>query len=408
MTSAHRAASFVVSAFSDILNTPSLDVIRIGDSRALPRFQQPCLIDLCSEAISHFMERPMLVTRTESVYIVGDLHGSFHDLVRILRTCDYQHSKFVFLGDYVDRGQFSLEVITLLLALAITRPGQFTLLRGNHEFRDVCEKYGFKEELSYVYGDDTIFLRFCEVFEYMPVACLLDGEHLCVHGGISQRLVNLYDIMAIPRPLKNGSAASFVMDLLWADPTEQISDYSESARSADYHNFGEGAFRRFLKKFSLKSVVRAHEYTPSGVKIQFNSLITVFSASSYASHASNKCGLVYYNADRKAFEYHVFDPLPRMGRKAALFFTPKYEMRQPSPTKTPIKLHCCSMISHHQSTTMIPKSIFSSRSSFSTEGGMSSATSCPSLAMKTSARKTHTFMKTFYTCRVAPPAARDV
>ena len=397
----NRAACFVLSAFQDILDSQSNDVMGIGQLTAIPKFEPRCVLDLCDAAKQVFMDRPMLLHKAETVYIVGDLHGSFHDLVRLLRTLDYRHNKFLFLGDYVDRGHFSLEVICLLFALMVTRPDDFTLLRGNHEFRDVCEKYGFKQETLNVYGEDTVFRAFCDVFEYMPVACLLNDAHFCVHGGISQHLKSLNEISRIPRPLKNGSGSPFVMDLLWADPCEAIPDYCESSRSEDYSNFGSSAFRHFLADMGIRTVVRAHEYTAAGVKLQFRSLLTVFSASSYSGHGSNACGVVHYNLEMDDFTFRVFEALPRMQRKEALFFTPKYEIQQ-SPKKTVFNVHCWNMIGQHRSTALIPKSIMPSASArtLDKKGENKSTTSCPYLDIRSPPRRsTIVGMKSFMTCR---------
>ena len=120
--------------------------------------------------------------------VVGDLHGQYFDLMRIFEVAgDPPHTRFVFLGDYVDRGKFSCEVMLYLLALKLTFPGCVTLLRGNHESAAVSGHFGFKEECKAKYGL-SLYYRFLLCFQCMPLACRVatpHGDVLCLHGGLS-------------------------------------------------------------------------------------------------------------------------------------------------------------------------------------------------------------------------------
>lgn len=120
--------------------------------------------------------------------VVGDLHGQYFDLMRIFEVAgDPPHTRFVFLGDYVDRGKFSCEVVLYLLALKLTFPGCVTLLRGNHESAAVSGHFGFKDECKAKYGL-SLYYRFLLCFQCMPLACRVatpHGDVLCLHGGLS-------------------------------------------------------------------------------------------------------------------------------------------------------------------------------------------------------------------------------
>ena len=92
----------------------------------------------------------------------------------------------LFLGDYVDRGEYSIEVLVYLFAMKINYPSNVTLLRGNHESRAMTEHFTFREEVLEKYNnDEEIYSLFLEAFETMPLSALVNSDYLCMHGGIS-------------------------------------------------------------------------------------------------------------------------------------------------------------------------------------------------------------------------------
>lgn len=108
---------------------------------------------------------------------------------------------YLFLGDYVDRGKQSLEVICLLLAYKIKYPENFFLLRGNHECSMINRIYGFYDECKRRYSI-KVWKSFCNNFNWLPIAALIDKKIFCMHGGISPELINLGQITNIPRPVE--------------------------------------------------------------------------------------------------------------------------------------------------------------------------------------------------------------
>lgn len=147
----------------------------------------------------------------------GDIHGQFDELCKIFQIGGMpNNSRYLFLGDYVDRGDKQLETICLLFAYKIAYPKTFFLLRGNHESAEVCSTYGFLTECLRVF-DKAIFDLFISTFDTMPVAAIVANKMFCVHGGISSKLKSLDQIRNLSRPT-SVPQVGLLCDLLWSDP----------------------------------------------------------------------------------------------------------------------------------------------------------------------------------------------
>ena len=135
------------------------------------------------------------------VKIFGDLHGQFKDLLRLFQYVGGPppKNKFLFLGDYVDRGKQGLEVICLLLAYKVRYPDKIYLLRGNHECRELNKLYGFYDECKRRYNI-SMWRSFLTMFNNLPVSALIDERILCMHGGLSPKLSKLEDIADLKKP----------------------------------------------------------------------------------------------------------------------------------------------------------------------------------------------------------------
>ena len=313
-----KAAEMVVSAYQAILNSSTENTLEALRHHPLPFFSEHCLTMLCQDAKELFKSQPTLVEVNKSVNIVGDLHGSIFDLLRILKL-GTPDENYLFLGDYVDRGSYSVEVITLLFALAVTHPEQYTLIRGNHEFSAICSIWGFKESVMELYRSEDLFNRFVDVFSYLPLAAVVDSTILCVHGGLSRRGRFLSDIAAIQKPITDYSENLFVKDLLWADVSQNGGFYVESQRVTGCTNFGYGAVKQFLNENNLTHIIRAHEYTPTGFKKNCKGLITVFSASSYKQDGSNPSAMLSYSCESKSIRYRKYEAWVRPRRAEIQF-----------------------------------------------------------------------------------------
>ena len=142
-------------------------------------------VKLLKHAIDTLKKEPNLIHIGEPIVIVGDLHGQYYDLCHMLdKAGPPTDTNYLFLGDYVDRGIYGVEVVLLLLAIKLNFPQRVVLLRGNHESRNMTENFTFREEAINRYDID-VYNLFMEVFDSMPLTAIVDGKYFAMHGGIS-------------------------------------------------------------------------------------------------------------------------------------------------------------------------------------------------------------------------------
>jgi len=217
---------------------------------------------LCVKAREIFLSQPILLELDAPIKICGDIHGQYADLLRLFEYGGYPpESNYLFLGDYVDRGQHSLETICLLLAYKIKYPENFFLLRGNHECASINRIYGFYDECKRRYNI-KLWKTFTECFNCLPVAALIDNKIFCMHGGLSPELSSMEQIKRIIRPT-DVPDTGLLCDLLWSDPDKDLQGWGENERGVSYI-FGPEIVSVFLKKHDLDLVCRAHQVVEDG------------------------------------------------------------------------------------------------------------------------------------------------
>ncbi len=171
---------------------------------------------------------------------------------------------FVFLGDFVDRGYFSLETLTLLMCLKAKYPDRITLVRGNHESRQITQVYGFYEECQQKYGNASVWKACCQVFDFLILAAIVDGAVLCVHGGLSPEIRTLDQIRVVARAQEIPHEGAFC-DLVWSDP-EDVETWAVSPRGAGWL-FGDKVATEFNQVNGLRLIARAHQLVNEGYKV---------------------------------------------------------------------------------------------------------------------------------------------
>lgn len=209
-----------------------------------------------------------------------------------------QSANFVFLGDYVDRGYFSLETLTLLLCLKAKYPERITLVRGNHESRQITQVYGFYEECVQKYGNTSVWKACCQVFDFMTLGAIVDGKVLCVHGGLSPEIRTLDQVRVVARAQEIPHEGAFC-DLVWSDP-EDVETWAVSPRGAGWL-FGDRVSQEFCHVNGLNLIARAHQLVNEGYKYHFKSqdVVTVWSAPNYCYRCGNMASVCEVGEDIK-------------------------------------------------------------------------------------------------------------
>ncbi|ELP94110.1 serine/threonine protein phosphatase PP1 isozyme, putative [Entamoeba invadens IP1] len=242
---------------------------------------------LCKMAIPIFSHETSLLFINAPLHVIGDLHGQFTDLLKFLDQTDIQTDKFLFLGDYVDRGPRSVDVVLLVFALKVLYPDRFFLLRGNHESENVNHLYGFYDECKRRF-DVRVWRCFCEAFRYLPVSALIEGKILCLHGGLSKSMTDLSCLMQIVRPT-NIPGEGLLCDVVWSDVSDEHMGWCDNARGTSY-TFGRDVVEEFMKKNGIELLCRAHQMVDEGFSFCFdNKVLTLFSAPNYCN-SFNNCG----------------------------------------------------------------------------------------------------------------------
>lgn len=266
---------------------------------------------LINESQSVFRAEPSLLKLKPPVNVCGDIHGQFTDLLRLLEMNEpLPSSRYLFLGDYVDRGAQSLEVICLLLALKLKYPDSVYMLRGNHECREMTELYGFMREVRSKHNQ-AMYDSFCDLFDWLPIAAVISKRIFCVHGGISPSLNDLEQIEEIQRPL-DIPEEGLLADLLWSDPDPKSRNWGESDRGFTYV-WGLTPAKTFLDRHKLSVLIRAHQLAMHGIDFPFRperSVITVFSAPAYTGEFKNEGA--FLRIDSKLVITTVIIPIMRI------------------------------------------------------------------------------------------------
>ncbi|CAL1533615.1 unnamed protein product, partial [Lymnaea stagnalis] len=236
--------------------------------------------------------QPMLLELEAPVTICGDIHGQYYDLLHLFDIGGHPpETNYLFLGDYVDRGRNSIEVMCLLFAYKVKYELNFFLLRGNHEAKAVNQFYGFLAECKRRYNI-ALFKKFNEVFNCLPLAAVVDDKIFCCHGGLSPDLKTLSQIRRITRPTDIPDEG-LIADLVWADPHPDPNAkgwHFNDMRCASYM-FGTDIVEEFLKTNDLQLICRAHDVKQEGYEFfGKRQLVTVFSAPDYGSQ--NNCGAI--------------------------------------------------------------------------------------------------------------------
>ena len=262
-----------------------------------------------------FKKEESLLKIQAPLYICGDIHGQYYDLLRVFDILKYPpQSTFLFLGDYVDRGKQSLECLLLLLCLKIQYPDKIFLLRGNHECEALNKMYGFFDECKRRLSIKC-FKKITNLFNMMPISALINENILCMHGGLSKDLQNIEQINKILRPTDIPNEG-LLCDLLWSDPNEALTeDFGINERNISV-TFSKDYVKNFVEKNNLDLICRAHQVVEEGFEFFADmKLVTIFTAPNYMGEFDNNGGILEVGEDLLC-KFHVLRPnFERSGKR---------------------------------------------------------------------------------------------
>ncbi|KAJ7902156.1 Metallo-dependent phosphatase-like protein [Mycena olivaceomarginata] len=262
------------------------------------------LREICTKTKEVLMRESNVVHVSAPVTVVGDIHGQFYDLIEIFRIGGYApNTNYVFLGDYVDRGLFSVETISLLTCLKLRYPDRVQLIRGNHESRAVTQNYGFYTECIRKYGSSHAWTHFTDMFDFLTLSLVIDDRIFCVHGGLSPSIHSIDQIKVLDR-FREIPPDGPIADLVWSDPDAEKEDFAISPRGAGY-TFGSGV---------MSHILRAHQLCMEGYTSLFDRhLSTVWSAPNYCYRCGNSASILEVGPGGSMY-FNVFEAAPENDR----------------------------------------------------------------------------------------------
>jgi len=278
--------------------------------------------ELCEKAREIFVTEGNVQPVRAPVTVCGDVHGQFHDMMELFRIGgSAPDTNYLFMGDYVDRGYYSVETVTLLVLLKVRHRDRIHILRGNHESRQITQVYGFYDECVRKYGNPNVWKMFTDLFDYLPLTAVVENEIFCLHGGLSPSIDTLDHVRALDR-VQEIPHEGPMCDLLWSDPDDRAG-WGISPRGAGY-TFGADITEQFNRVNGLKLVARAHQLVMEGYNCSHNKqCVTIFSAPNYCYRCGNQAALMEVDEHMNG-TFFQFDPAPRRGEEIMSKRTPSY------------------------------------------------------------------------------------
>ncbi|CAE7379835.1 PAPP5 [Symbiodinium natans] len=296
----HRVAAMYVESMEEtaIAKTNLYEDVPGMDYSIMKPFLEGVAHDvLTTELHEHGFAR--MVTASHHAVIIGDLHGQLFNLLAYLKQlkadfpdyntlpesklfiCDPK-MQYVFMGDYVDRGERSIEIVLLLFAYKVLCPSGLIMLQGNHEAERTNQRYGFMKEVRWKLGHGSIYHRFNQLFQLLPFVAVAPEKFMATHGGLSRDFVHACEGMA--GDFRRCLSYDIGSRMVWSDP-HMGHGWAQSKRGGSIENYGLDVAKSFLQSNGLKRLLRGHEQVERGhVEMKLGDdygVHTIFSSADY-------------------------------------------------------------------------------------------------------------------------------
>ena len=265
--------------------------------------------ELCDRLKKYYCSHPNVASVKSPLTVVGDIHGHFFDLIELFKVSGFvPNTNYLFLGNYIDLGKFSVHSVALLFALKLRYPDRITLLRGNHECRRLSQIYGLYGECMRQYASANPWRNLTEAFDHLPIAALIDDSRLALHGGISSPATEYLDqIRIIPRFCEPEPKSS-LFDLLWAQPSDSKSGTCRDPKTY-VSTFGSDVFNRFLHANNIASLIRGHTLCLNGYQEFFGGkLVSLWGAPDFCERVGNTAAVLEIDGQRTSYNEYTAAP----------------------------------------------------------------------------------------------------
>ncbi len=247
--------------------------------------------DIITQAQEIFEEEKLLIElnadKDEEIFVIGDIHGNLESLIKIYDLIKKKDPKYViFLGDIVDRGQFQLECLIIVLSLKILYPNKYFILKGNHETLEMNKYYGFYDVYMMEFNQYSQFDEIISLYNKLPICIVVNDSILCLHGGIPENFEILNEFKTLDKKQLDEtipeSVEYAIFQIMWNDPKEGLTGFMDNFRGPGIKYYGYEVFNEFMEKYNLKYCIRAHEVFPEGYRWFFDhKLLSIFSSENY-------------------------------------------------------------------------------------------------------------------------------
>lgn len=294
--------------FLQLLSNPDEEFIPLSIKDQPIILNKDFISKLIADCKNQLIKSPSVITLRSPVKIYGNINGQYNDLMRYFSLFgrpsefkgDIECMDYLFLGNIVNRGAFSLEVFCLLIALKVKYSSVFHILRGSQDDLEISKLYGLAEECKTKLGENindnkSIFKKICDLFEYLPIAAVVNNQILCIHSGIGEHIKTISDLN-IKKPY-NLFDSVVAQEALWSTPTGSLlkDDYPNNNITTNLRNkhYDEAMVKEFLAKNKLKMIIRSHDVCESGIEKLYNDkVLSIFSATNYCGYQNNGAILI--------------------------------------------------------------------------------------------------------------------